>query len=228
MFSKLAFLLLTVFLFGCVNQRDKVDGAIINENTEWAHTWIVNTNDTILPKVLLIGDSHVERYYRVVAEKLGDKVSCSKFTTSKSLGDPVLIKQLESVLMISNFDVILFNNGLHGADYPIEDYSKYVPVVYEMLRKNAGKSVILVNSTAIREKDNISKLAKRNQQIVERNEFLFDFAETNNIALVDFYSETVNNLDYYSSDGIHFNIVGVNLEAELVTRKINELIEFNR
>lgn len=111
--------LLCCLFLGCVNHSYNTEGVIINEDIEWSHTWIVNTNDTLLPKVLIVGDSHVDGYYSVVAKKLGTKVSCSKFTTSKSLGDPVFINQLESVLMLCDFDIISFNNGLHGADYPI-------------------------------------------------------------------------------------------------------------
>ncbi len=225
MASKINLLLLCCLLFGCVSQIDKTEGVIINENTEWSHTWIVNTNDTILPKVLIVGDSHVERYYGVVAKKLGQNVSCSKFTTSKSLGDPVFIKQLESVLMLCDFDIISFNNGLHGADYSIEEYSRFVPIAYELLRENAKKSVVWVNSTAIREKDNINEFTSKNRQIIERNKFLADFTKTNNITLVDFYSATANNMEYYSKDGVHFNSTGVNVEAELVRQKILEILE---
>jgi hypothetical protein len=184
----------------------------------------MNTNNTTLPKVLLIGDSHVERYYDLVAKNLGANVSCSKFTTSKSLGDPVFIKQLESVLMLANFDIICFNNGLHGADYSIEEYSKFVPIAYNLLRKNTRKSVIWVNSTAIREKDHIDKFGSRNQQIKERNKFLSDYTKSNNIVLVDFYSKTADNIEYYSNDGVHFNNMGVNVEAGLLKQKILEII----
>lgn len=223
--DKFIAMLLGFLLLGCSSVKKSSKGVVINENTEWSNTWIVNTNDTILPKVLLIGDSHVERYYGLVANKLGKNVSCSKFTTSKSLGDPVFIKQLESVLMLCDFDIISFNNGLHGADYKIEVYSKFAQAAYEILRKNAEKSVIWVNSTAIREKGNINTFAVRNQQIIERNKFLFDFTATNNIAFVDFYSETANKLEYYSADGVHFNQAGVEMEAALITKKINEFIE---
>lgn len=224
MLNKITTILLCCLLFGCAGQRNKKTGVIINENTEWSHTWIMNTNNTTLPKVLLIGDSHVERYYDLVAKNLGANVSCSKFTTSKSLGDPVFIKQLESVLMLANFDIICFNNGLHGADYSLEEYSKFVPIAYDLLRKNVKKSVIWVNSTAIREKDHIDNFGSRNQQIKERNKFLFDYTKSNNVVLVDFYSKTADNIEYYSNDGVHFNNTGVNVEAGLLKQKIFEIL----
>lgn len=224
--NKFLLLFLTVILiYSCAEQTRNPNGEKINENTEWTHTWIVNTNDAFKPKVLLIGDSHVERYYPVVARNLGDSVSCSKFTSSKSLGDPVFIKQLESVLMINEFDIIAFNNGLHGADYNIEQYAGYIPVVYELLKKNAKQSVIWVNNTAIREKNNIEAFADRNKQIIERNSFISEFTKENNIKLIDFYSATANNLEYYSDDGIHFNSTGVDREATLLTGSITMVLK---
>ena len=224
--NKLLLLLFAVhFISGCTTQTSNLKGEKINENTEWTNTWIVNTNDTLKPKILLIGDSHVERYYPVVVRSLRDSVSCSKFTTSKSLGDPVFIKQLESVLMINEFDIISFNNGLHGADYNIEQYAGYIPVVYNLLKENATQSVIWVNNTAIREKNNIEAFADRNKQIIERNSFLKEFTKKNNITLIDFYSATANNLEYYSDDGIHFNSTGVDREATLLTGRIFQILE---
>lgn len=228
MLNKIIYILLCCAVFSCTNSSEKKVGEIINENTEWSHTWIVKTNDTIFPKVLLVGDSHVERYYPKVVKKLGPKVSCSKFTTSKSLGDPIFLKQLESVLMVSDFDVISFNNGLHGPDYEIEAYASFLPLTYNLLKKNVRKSIIWVNSTAIREKNELDKFAPRNEQIIERNKVLSDFTKSNNITLVDFYLETANNSKLYSNDGVHFNNDGVNMEADLVTNEILKILDLNK
>ncbi|WP_223552219.1 SGNH/GDSL hydrolase family protein [Aestuariivivens sp. NBU2969] len=222
--NTIGLLFLCCVMFSCTSSNSEHNGEVKNENTEWSRTWLVNTNDTILPKVLIVGDSHVERYYEVIAKKIGDKVSCSKFTTSKSLGDPVFIKQLESVLTINNFDIITFNNGLHGGDYSIEEYGTHVSIVNELLKQNAKDAVVWVNITAIREKNNLSQFAKRNDQIIERNKFLFEFTQKNNVPLIDFYSETADELKYYSNDGIHFNDTGVAKEADLITEYIHNIL----
>ena len=53
-----------------------------NESISWNHSWIVkSTPAQNLPNVLLIGDSHVERYYPVVNNLLKDKAVVSKITT---------------------------------------------------------------------------------------------------------------------------------------------------
>ena len=225
--NKSILLLLGCLIFGCVNQFNKKKGVTINENTEWTQSWIVNTNDTKLPKALIIGDSHAERYYGIVANNLKSHVSCSKFTTSKSLGDPIFIAQLELILKQYKFDIITFNNGLHGEDYSIEAYSSYVSVAYNLLNNNAKKSVILINSTAIREKSNLNEFAPRNKQIIERNNYISNFAKDNNISFLDFYSKTAYKIDCYTSDGVHFNAKGVNIEATLITQEIAKKLNLN-
>ncbi len=225
MITKLFTTVVLVFISGCTNFNQKQAGNSISEKTEWARTWMVNTCDKSLPRILIIGDSHVERYYGVVAGNLKSKANCCKYTTSRSLGDPYFIDQLKLIFKQYDFDIISFNNGLHGADYSIDEYSEFVPIAYELLKKNAKKTVIWVNSTAIRVRDNIKKFAPRNQQIIERNKFLADFTKQNNIILIDFYSKTANNIEYYSNDGVHFNNSGVNIEAELVTQKILEILK---
>ena len=69
-------------------------------------------------------DSHVKASYSLVAKNLGTKASTSKFTTSRCLGDPFYLDHLELVLKQFRFDVISFNNGLHGRGYSEEQYKE--------------------------------------------------------------------------------------------------------
>ena len=115
---------------GIAQNRSKKNVSI-SEGTEWSNTWMVATNKHDLPRVLIIGDSHVERYYQPVTNKLNKIAYCSKFTTSRSLGDPALIAQLKALFFSYKFDVITFNNGLHGVEYSDEQYNSYIPVVYK-------------------------------------------------------------------------------------------------
>ena len=76
----------------------------ISEGTEWSNMWMVSTNNHDVPRVLIMGDSHVERYYQVVNAKIGKKALCCKFTTSRSLGDPSLIAQLKALFFSYKFE----------------------------------------------------------------------------------------------------------------------------
>ena len=81
-----------------------------NESISWNHSWIVkSTPEQNLPNVLLIGDSHVERYYPVVTNLLKDKAVVSKITTSLSMGDATFLPQLAGLLAEHKFDFIFFN-----------------------------------------------------------------------------------------------------------------------
>jgi len=209
--KKILILILVFLTFACSNKQiTKVKNNSINEVIEWSNTWIVNNDKTDLPRVLLIGDSHVERYYPVVTEKLKGKASCSKFTTSKSLGDPAIMVQLKALLSIYKFDIVTFNNGLHGVSYTDEQYSSYLPKVYKLFKKNNPDSkIIWVNTTARRVKGSLNEYDQYNQGVINRNKAVDLFTKKNNLVLIDMYSFTYAHTEYYENDGIHLNKTGV-------------------
>jgi hypothetical protein len=200
-------------------------GKSVNEDIEWSHTWMINTNDRDLPRVLLIGDSHVEAYYQTVAEELKPVAYCCKFTTSRSLGDPILIDQLELIFKQYEFDVICFNNGLHGSAYSNEEYGSYLPVAYDLLKKHSHKSLIWVNTTASRKGDIPEEFTPFNDKVVIRNKLVGEFTSKNRIPLLNFNSLSLKHPEYYSEDGTHFNQTGIKAEAHLIAEKVREALK---
>jgi hypothetical protein len=168
-----------------------------------------------LPKVLLIGDSHVNAYYPILADLLKDKAYVSKFTTSKCLGDPVYIEQLKWFLKSNKFDIISFNNGLHGVDFTLDQYANDFPVIYKLFKKyQPAANLIWVNTTARRIVKRTSELDSLNQQVIERNKAVSAFCLEKQILVVDSYTLSVEHPDFYQTDGIHFKPEGVNEEAK--------------
>jgi hypothetical protein len=225
-----AFLLLTCIIgsIDTLGQR-KVPKDSISEGIEWSNTWMVSTRKHDLPRILIIGDSHVERYYQVVAGKLDKKAYCCKFTTSRSLGDPSLIAQLKALFYSYQFDVITFNNGLHGVDYSDAQYSHYIPIVYKLIKKsNPGVKLIWVNTTARRIGADLSGFDQNNQGVINRNKAVADFTASKNIPLVDFFTPSFTSSDYYDRDGIHFNKKGVEAQAQLVSAAILNALDKNK
>src|SRR5688572_20655360 len=94
------------------------------EAIEWCDIWISHANETNLPRVLLIGDSIARDYYPEVEKRLAGKAFVGRLATSRFVADPVLLKEIESVLSGAKFDVILFNNGMHGWQHSEMEYRK--------------------------------------------------------------------------------------------------------
>src|SRR5665213_1349096 len=219
------FAALCLFILSSCHTTKVAEGKIINENIEWSHTWITGTNKTDLPHVLIIGDSHVEGYYPSVAKALEGIAYPSRFTSSKSMGDPVLMEQLEEVLKHYRFDVISFNNGLHGRDYTAEEYAAYIHAVYKLLHKYGNPKIQWVDTTAERDNLNLQITDAFNVNIVKRNHYVEAFAHSKSIQVIDDYSLSIAHPEFYRNDGVHFIPEGIAAESKNVTQGILALLK---
>jgi hypothetical protein len=110
------------------------------EAIEWCDIWISHANETNLPRVLLIGDSIARDYYPEVEKRLAGKAFVARLATSRFVADPVLLKEIELVLTGARFDVIQFNNGMHGWQHSEEAYRKAFPKLIKTIRTHAPKA----------------------------------------------------------------------------------------
>ena len=193
-----------------------------NETISWNHSWIVkSTPAQNLPTVLLIGDSHVERYYPVVNNLLKDKAVVSKITTSLSMGDATFMPQLAGLLAGHKFDYIFFNNGLHGVLYSPVQYASYISKVYKLLKKNnPSANIIWVNTTARRVPNQLDSFDAYHLDVIERNKYVAAFCAKKNVKVLDFFSLTVNDKSLFTQDGIHVNEAGVAAQAKLIAAEV--------
>lgn len=197
----------------------------ISEDIEWTRSWVVSANDHDLPRILVIGDSHADAYYPVLSEQLKDRAYTCKYTTSRSLGDPVLMKQLSWFLNTYHFDVIAFNNGLHGVAYSLERYENSIAVVYGLFREtNPEAKLVWINTTARRVPNDIAQLDSLNAQVIERNQAVSQFASEKHIPVVDSYTLSADHPEYYRPDGVHFNEEGIREEASGVAGGIVKML----
>ncbi len=97
------------------------------EAVEWCDIWISRANETNLPRVLLIGNSIVRDYDPEVEKHLARKAFVARLDASRFISDPVLLKEIELVLEGTKFDVIHFNNGMHGWQHAEAEYRKAFP-----------------------------------------------------------------------------------------------------
>ena len=126
-FTLLACALAATFL---VNRAHAQDRASRPEEIEW--TWEVRPAhvDAKLPNVLLVGDSITRNYYPEVQRQLAKIANVYLFAASTSVGDPRLLHQLAefSRMEAVPFNVVHFNNGMHGWTYSEEEYLSLIHI----------------------------------------------------------------------------------------------------
>jgi hypothetical protein len=214
-------ILVVPILIGCSglhkeSEIAQADSKLHMESIEWCRIWITNADKTDLPRVLLVGDSITMGYYAGVEKQLTGKAYCGYLSTSKSICDPTLMDELKTVLQQYDFQVIHFNNGLHGWDYTEEEYRQAFPKMLAYLKKNC-EYVIWCNTTPVLPH---SGMASRAGRVKLRNDIAAAYANKAGVTTNDLYSSMLDHTEYYRKDGIHFNGKGREVQSKLVCESI--------
>jgi GDSL-like Lipase/Acylhydrolase family len=199
---------------------------VAREPIEWIRLWLPNEDKKDLPQVLLLGDSITQAYYEDVNADLKGKAYVGYLTSSLSVGDPMLPQQIALVLKNYRFDVIHFNNGLHGKGYREEEYARYFPQFVEILQANAGGAkLIWTSSTPVRTGKEMSEFAPFTKRVAARNKVAADYVRKAGIPIDDLYAAVLHLPEYYLGvDGTHPNPQGRAAEARDVTASILEIL----
>ncbi len=195
------------------------EGTIHREAIEWTDVWMPNMNKNDLPRVLLIGDSITRGYYAGVEQNLKGKAYVAHITTSKAVGDPALLSELAAFLAEAKFDVVHFNNGLHGWAYSDEEYRQGLPELLATIRKGApGAKLIWAATTPTRRN---REPGPDHGRIQVRNAAAHEYFTAQGVATDDLYTLMVDHFDLHT-DGVHFNAAGCAILAEQVAREIEK------
>jgi len=193
----------------------------IRERIEWCDIWITNAEKHDLPRVLLIGDSITRGYFGGVEKMSEGQTNCARLTTSRCICDPVFFDELEMVLDQYAFDVIHFNNGLHGWGYTEEQYHAAFPKFLAALQRgNPNAKLIWATTTPVRTREAVEQLDERTERVRERNHIALQFVSQAGLAVDDLFTLAIDHPEYYSSDGVHFNNAGKAAQAQQVARSI--------
>lgn len=188
------------------------------ETYEWDNIWWEHTENKDSKRILYVGDSISCGARNAVTKLSGEKILCDGFGTSKALDNPFFIPSVEMCLkQLNRCDGILFNNGLHGWHQNAESYEKYYDIMLKFL-KELEIPVFVVLTTNFDAKPDSKEI------IIERNEIAKKLAEKYGFPVIDLFSFSENNKEFYSEDRVHFTGEGYEKIAEIILEAISDKI----
>ena len=191
------------------------------EEFEWMHSWCDNADKNDLPRVLLIGDSITYGYQEGVRNRLKDSFYVDYLSTSYCADREVLYYIVKSFVEDSNYDIIHFNNGLHGRDC---DENAYNDGYKKLLTLFNGKKIVLATSTCVYEQGNEVLDSKWAQRLEQRNSEVLRLAKEKGFAIDDLYTASVNiKKEFRAEDGVHYNSYGYEYLADFVKDSIEKV-----
>jgi hypothetical protein len=198
------------------------------ESIEWCDIWISHANETNLPRVLLIGDSITRDYYSEVEKRLAGKAYVARLATSRFVADLVLLKEITLVLDGTKFDVIHFNNGMHGWQHTEDEYRKAFPQFLAALRAHAPQAkLIWATTTPLRDGKAViydTKAGYSDERVAARNAIAAEIVTEQKIPIDDLNASMRGHPEYHS-DNVHFNAQGIQIQAAQVSAHVEKLLE---
>jgi hypothetical protein len=191
----------------------------VTEKIEWTYCDRPEKPDATLSNILLVGDSITRAYYKATAEALAGRGNVYYFATSASVGDERLAPQLaEYFRMIGvRFDVVHFNNGMHGWGYTEDEYRKYFPEFVAAVRLGApGGRLVWATTTPVR-KDKSD--GATNARIDARNAIAAEVIAKDGIPVDDQHELMMRHQDLHSDD-VHYTPEGSAIEGAQVAASV--------
>ncbi|MFO7936703.1 MAG: SGNH/GDSL hydrolase family protein [Kiritimatiellia bacterium] len=215
-------LVLTMVSFALSGEKNSAPGQKIQrENIEWCDIWIPSATKTDKPRILLAGDSISRGYYKSVCKLLKGQAYCCRFSTSACVADPAFHVQLQAMFTQYKYDIIHFNNGLHGTGYTEEEYKGGYEKVLKYIRKVSPSSkIVLALSTPLNPESSRNNL---NPRIDERNKIVRKLGKMYGAGINDLHSVSKDHPEYYK-DPYHYKKTAIDLQSKQVAEQIKKLL----
>jgi hypothetical protein len=199
-----------------------------HESIEWCDIWISHANETNLPRVLLIGDSITRAYHPLVEKNMAGKAYVGRLASSAFISDPVLLKQIEMVLSQYKFDVIHFNNGMHGWQHGEKEYAQAFPKFLKTIREYAPDAkLIWADTTPLKVSPQLppdNQTQATDERIAARNAIALKFVQAEGIPVDDLNTPMRGHPEYHI-DNVHFNDQGIAIQAAQVAAEIEKQLD---
>jgi lysophospholipase L1-like esterase len=197
------------------------------ESIEWCDIWISHANETNLPRVLLIGDSITRGYYPEVEKRLAGRAFVARLATSRFVADPVLLKEIALVLDQTKFDVIHFNNGMHGWQHSEAEYREAFPQFLAAIKAHAPQAnLIWATTTPLRDGKAVTydtQTEYSDERVSARNAIAAEIVTAQKIPIDDLNAAVRGHPEYHS-DNVHFNSQGIKIQGEQVAAQVKKLL----
>lgn len=190
------------------------------ETFEWICSRQDHNDKEDLPRVLLIGDSITRGYESIVCNRLRGTAYVDYIATSYAIDSKSYYNLIKSIFSYNKYDLVHFNNGLHGIHVSPKIYKKRLEKVLKMF-SNTKVVMALTTQLFYEGKSEIEK--KWFQRVNERNESMLEIAKEYGISVDDLYtiSCTLQKGDLYG-DGVHFSNSGYEILSDAVEKSIKE------
>ncbi len=192
----------------------------IRENIEWSTTYSFNVNDKTKPRVLLIGDSICNGYYRAVQDEFHGKMNITFWATSKCVTDRDYFRELDLILSGYQYDVISFNNGLHSLDTDRSEWTIAYRGAIEFILAKCPKAILFItNNTPL--KDPVLTIKSK-----ELNGIVEKIATDHKIQIIDLFHQ-MDPLDrnQFWSDTFHFKAPAIKIQAQYIANILLKAVQ---
>jgi hypothetical protein len=221
-------LVLTIFLVPFAHAQSPTYPPAGRESIEWCDIWIPHANETNLPRVLLIGDSITRAYYPEVEKNLEGKAYVGRLSSSAFISDPILLSQIEMMLSQYKFDVIHFNNGMHGWTHSEKEYAAAFPKFLATIQKYAPHAkLIWANTTPLKISPNLladNQTEATDERIAKRNEIALKLVQAKRIPVDDLNTPMRGHPEWHI-DNVHFDDQGIAIQAAQVAAQIEKQLK---
>jgi lysophospholipase L1-like esterase len=198
----------------------------LRETIEWIDYWDPQANNkSDLPRVLLIGDSITRGYYDAVAKNLQGKAVVIRLANSQWISDPMLLAEIAVVLDNNKFDIIHFNNGMHGWQHSEDEYKAAFPAYLATIQKHAPNAkLIWATTTPITQPNKPTQIDPRTERVKVRNSIAHDFITQAGIPEDDIFTAILPHPEFHDMGGIHYLPEGREFEGKEVAEQIEKLL----
>ena len=138
------------------------------------------------------------------------------------------LKQIEMVLNEYQFDVIHFNNGMHGWQHGEAEYAQALPKLLTTIQKRAPNAkLVWANTTPLKVSPTLpsgNQTQATDERIAARNAIALKVMQAKGIPVDDLNAPMLGHPEYHS-DNVHFNDQGIAIQAAQVAAHVEKLLK---